>query len=140
MSPVPAFQNPNFQIQNKQKQSLESASLSPSEFNPFSFFNYSPKSKSPLTCTLGSKSINLDGKELYLQIVTYRYGSDGCRLMIENYKLFLVGFMHGKEIKMTCSPDTADKTASTKQIQFINLIKGRSIKVGKRTVDVANSM
>ena len=41
---------------------------------------------------------------------------------------------------VTCSPDTADKTASTKQIQFINLIKGRSIKVGKRTVDIASSM
>ncbi|KAJ6996785.1 hypothetical protein NC653_013396 [Populus alba x Populus x berolinensis] len=101
---------------------MQSASLSPSEFNPFSFFNYSPKSKSPSTCIPGSKSINLGGKELYLQIVTYHffrcqvrwlccaaifvyihifvsYGSDGCRLMIENYKLFLDGFMHGKEIK-----------------------------------------
>ena len=27
------------------------------------------------------------------------YGSDGCRLIIENYKLFLDGFMHGKGIK-----------------------------------------
>ncbi|KAJ6866123.1 hypothetical protein NC652_037617 [Populus alba x Populus x berolinensis] len=71
MSQVPAFQNPNFQIQNKQ--SMQSASLSPSEFNPFSFFNYSPKSKSPPTCTPGSKSINLGGKELYLPIVTYQF-------------------------------------------------------------------
>ena len=41
---------------------------------------------------------------------------------------------------VTCSPDTANKTASTKQIHFINLIKGRSIEVGKIIVDVASFM
>jgi hypothetical protein len=43
-------------------------------------------------------------------------------------------------LSATCSPDTADKTASIKQIRFINLIQGQSIEVGKRTVDVATSM
>ena len=74
--PVSAFQKPNFQIQNKVTNHLCNLPLfhiQSSILSLYFFFNYSPKSKSPLTCILGSKSISLGGKELYLQIATYRW-------------------------------------------------------------------
>jgi hypothetical protein len=73
--PVRAFQNPNFQIQNKVTNYLYNLLSFTFRVQPFLFFffNYSLKSKSPLTCTPGSKSINMGGKELYLQIATYRW-------------------------------------------------------------------
>ncbi|KAJ6894440.1 hypothetical protein NC652_028266 [Populus alba x Populus x berolinensis] len=35
--------------------------------------------------------------EIFMYIIAYvSYESDGCKLLIENYKLFLDGFIHGK--------------------------------------------
>ncbi|KAJ6980085.1 hypothetical protein NC653_028035 [Populus alba x Populus x berolinensis] len=33
---------------------------------------------------------------IFILYIFVSYESDGCKLLIENYKLFLYGFIHGK--------------------------------------------